>query len=313
MLIPDNIIDSLPKGIYIKYCELDDDVKKQVLEYTALKIKEEQNNNKVTKLSINERVKASVISHINYLHNKQLTKELIDKEVAEQIVNDNSNKDYLKQITKEEVTQLIEKAEQYVKENQNKAIKKMANELKSVNRDTEYNNKVTGLIDDKELIKYYGEYFEELRQEDIINTPNHYHKGDIDIYEIMQAKMTEEEYKGFCKGNVLKYLLRADLKGKPIEDLKKLRFNTDRAIEAYEGVKYIPKHKQLLNDNDQNGAIIYAIEHLKALDEYLYMKDMHLENEDLDINYVKAIYSRIKLLTKETFKILESVVNYESE
>jgi hypothetical protein len=80
--------------------------------------------------------------------------------------------------------------------------------------------------------------------EDIINKPNHYHQGGIDIYEIMQAKMSPEEYKGFCKGNVLKYLLRADLKGKPIEDLKKLRFNTDRAIEAYEGIKYVPDYKK---------------------------------------------------------------------
>jgi Protein of unknwon function (DUF3310) len=80
--------------------------------------------------------------------------------------------------------------------------------------------------------------------EDIINKPNHYHQGGIDIYEIMQAKMSPEEYKGFCKGNVLKYLLRADLKGKPIEDLKKLRFNTERAIEAYEGIKYVPDYKK---------------------------------------------------------------------
>jgi hypothetical protein len=84
----------------------------------------------------------------------------------------------------------------------------------------------------------------EQTKEDIINKPNHYHAGGIDIYEIMQAKMSPEEYKGFCKGNVLKYLLRADLKGKPLEDLKKLRFNTDRAIEAYEGIKYVPDYKK---------------------------------------------------------------------
>lgn len=79
--------------------------------------------------------------------------------------------------------------------------------------------------------------------EDLINKPNHYHKGGFDIYEIMQAKMTPEEYRGFCKGNVLKYLLREDQKG-GVNDIKKLRFNADRLIENMEGKKYIPEHKR---------------------------------------------------------------------
>lgn len=90
----------------------------------------------------------------------------------------------------------------------------------------------------------------EANLEDVINKPNHYHKGNIDIYEIMQAKLTPEEYKGFCKGNVLKYLLRADLKGNAINDLKKLQFNQERLLECYEGRKYIPAHKR-----DKDGLI----------------------------------------------------------
>ncbi|QFR56280.1 nucleotide kinase [Bacillus phage 000TH010] len=82
--------------------------------------------------------------------------------------------------------------------------------------------------------------------EDIINKPNHYHKGGIDIYEIMQAKLSKEVYEGFCIGNVLKYVLRHDMKG-GVQDLKKARFNLDRLIESKEGIKYVPEHKKVEN------------------------------------------------------------------
>jgi hypothetical protein len=35
---------------------------------------------------------------------------------------------------------------------------------------------------------------------------------------------------GFCLGNAIKYIWRADLKGSAIEDLKKARFYIDREI-----------------------------------------------------------------------------------
>lgn len=79
--------------------------------------------------------------------------------------------------------------------------------------------------------------------EDLINKPNHYHIGGFDIYEIMQAKFTPEEYQGFCKGNILKYNLREAHKG-GLSDLKKARFNQERLIESREGITYIPEHKK---------------------------------------------------------------------
>lgn len=91
--------------------------------------------------------------------------------------------------------------------------------------------------------KVNDESYEDQKQQDFINKPDHYHKGGFDIYEIMQAKMSPEEYRGFCKGNVLKYLLREDLKG-GVEDIKKLRFNADRLIENMEGITYVPEYKK---------------------------------------------------------------------
>lgn len=337
----DKVIETLPKNTYTMFCKLNENSKKQVINFIYANSIDKSGLNekditsyikKLYDLKLDSKVlgkisKGHTQKYFNYLTDEQKTeiKELIRekcesfadlKEITNIVEN---NIDVLANKNKEEITQLFEKAEQYVKESQDKAIKKMANELKSVNRDTDTSikeieesiNKVS-----KELDNIEAEYNLQTpdKTEDIINKPNHYHKGGFDIYEIMQAKLSKEKYKGFCEGNILKYLLRAELKGKPLEDLKKLRFNVDRTIEAYEGIEYVPEYKKpKIEDTNNNGAIIYALEHLKALDEYLYMKDMHLEKEDLDINYVKAMYSRIKLLTKEASKILEGVVNYESE
>lgn len=40
----------------------------------------------------------------------------------------------------------------------------------------------------------------------------HYLSMDIEPIEVMQADMTPEEFEGFCKGNAIKYLLRAGKK-----------------------------------------------------------------------------------------------------
>ena len=50
-------------------------------------------------------------------------------------------------------------------------------------------------------------------------TPKHYDKK-VQPIEYMQSVMTKEEFKGFCKGNVIKYLSRADQKG-GINDYRK--------------------------------------------------------------------------------------------
>lgn len=50
-------------------------------------------------------------------------------------------------------------------------------------------------------------------------TPKHYDK-DVQPIEYMMSVMTREEFKGFLKGNVIKYLGRADQKG-GISDYKK--------------------------------------------------------------------------------------------
>jgi hypothetical protein len=69
---------------------------------------------------------------------------------------------------------------------------------------------------------------------DTVNKPAHYNNGKVECIEAIDASMTEGEFRGYLKGNVLKYVWRYLYKGKPLEDLKKARWYLDRLIESYE-------------------------------------------------------------------------------
>jgi hypothetical protein len=60
---------------------------------------------------------------------------------------------------------------------------------------------------------------------DLVNHPPHYtqHPSGVECIQIT-------EHMGFCLGNAVKYIWRADLKGNDIEDLQKARFYIDREI-----------------------------------------------------------------------------------
>lgn len=60
-------------------------------------------------------------------------------------------------------------------------------------------------------------------QSDPVNHPSHYTSGGIECIAAIKASMTAEAYKGYLKGNTLKYLWRYEKKVNPVEDLKKAR------------------------------------------------------------------------------------------
>jgi len=67
---------------------------------------------------------------------------------------------------------------------------------------------------------------------DNVNKPNHY-KGEIECIDAIKSSMSIEEFKGFLKGNVQKYVWRYDKKN-GIEDLKKAQWYLDRLIKENE-------------------------------------------------------------------------------
>lgn len=55
-----------------------------------------------------------------------------------------------------------------------------------------------------------------------VTQPDHYNKGAIEAIEAIKASMHPQEYKGYLKGNCLKYLWRYEYKN-GVEDLRKAR------------------------------------------------------------------------------------------
>ena len=69
---------------------------------------------------------------------------------------------------------------------------------------------------------------------DAVNHPRHYAKnGGIECIEAIEASMEKDEFRGFAKGNVLKYVWRYEDKI-GLEDLKKARWYLDLLIFSME-------------------------------------------------------------------------------
>jgi len=68
----------------------------------------------------------------------------------------------------------------------------------------------------------------------LIMLMDHYDVGGISTISILKAKMSRDEFNGFCKGNVYKYLTRSGHKGHELEDLRKASDYLTWLIEAKE-------------------------------------------------------------------------------
>ena len=67
-----------------------------------------------------------------------------------------------------------------------------------------------------------------------VNHPPHYNAGKFEVIDII------EDWKlGFNAGNVIKYVARYSLKGKPIEDLEKAKWYLERLINQERAKKEI--------------------------------------------------------------------------
>ena len=68
-------------------------------------------------------------------------------------------------------------------------------------------------------------------REDMVNDPPHYNTGSIECIDAIQAALTPTEFRGYCKGNNLKYTWREHYKGED-EDLKKAAWYLDRLLKS---------------------------------------------------------------------------------
>lgn len=65
-----------------------------------------------------------------------------------------------------------------------------------------------------------------------MSSPAHYRANGVEALDVIEAFDL-----GFCLGNVVKYTLRADRKGRPLEDLRKARVYLEREIKKREARK----------------------------------------------------------------------------
>lgn len=61
-------------------------------------------------------------------------------------------------------------------------------------------------------------------QHDEVNHPAHYTSGGIETIDFIEAKLSPEEFRGYCLGNALKYLSRTGKKGEAMTDLQKAKW-----------------------------------------------------------------------------------------
>ena len=62
---------------------------------------------------------------------------------------------------------------------------------------------------------------EEEEEEDMVGAPRHYNTGNIECIDAIEESMSSVAFKGYLKGNCMKYLWRYDYKGKQAQDLQK--------------------------------------------------------------------------------------------
>lgn len=68
-----------------------------------------------------------------------------------------------------------------------------------------------------------------MKDYDRVNNPAHYNKGGVECIDAIRGSMSAEAFRGFLKGNVMKYVFRYEAKN-GLEDLRKARWYLERLI-----------------------------------------------------------------------------------
>lgn len=68
---------------------------------------------------------------------------------------------------------------------------------------------------------------------DPVIKPLHYNCGAVECIDAIESSMEPNEFRSFCKGNIIKYIWRYEHKN-GLEDLKKAQWYLNRMIASYE-------------------------------------------------------------------------------
>lgn len=70
---------------------------------------------------------------------------------------------------------------------------------------------------------------------DPVNAPVHYNAGSIECIEAIEESMSADAFRGYLKGNCMKYLWRYSYKGKSLEDVQKAQWYLNKLVGALGG------------------------------------------------------------------------------
>ncbi len=84
------------------------------------------------------------------------------------------------------------------------------------------------MIDDK---SDDGSWAEAIAFKDAVN-PDHYKRGGIEAIDFIEAKLSPEEFAGYCRGNMLKYLSRLGHKDEAAQEMRKAIWYGERWLRA---------------------------------------------------------------------------------
>ena len=81
----------------------------------------------------------------------------------------------------------------------------------------------------------WAEVGKKIREESLsqeVHNPSHYNTGAVECIDAIEATLSAEEFRGYCRGNTLKYLWRCMYKGKTKQDLEKAKWYLDRLLDT---------------------------------------------------------------------------------
>jgi len=95
-----------------------------------------------------------------------------------------------------------------------------------------------------------------MKDNDEINSPSHYMLfPDMEAIDVIKAALTPEEFKGYLKGNALKYRLRAGDKGPAEKCIRKSRWYQDRLMSEVHGHACQPCADSYVDPFDATGVV----------------------------------------------------------
>ena len=65
-----------------------------------------------------------------------------------------------------------------------------------------------------------------------VNHPSHYGSGDYECIKVLKAWLTPEEFRGYLKGNALKYICREGKKDNRLQDVKKAEWYLSELVKV---------------------------------------------------------------------------------